>query len=141
MSVVFADTFYWIALANPDDEAHAQASSFTKSGERTLIITGEEILIEFLTFFADKGAYLRRKAVALTRGVFANPSISVIPQTHESFLAGFELYTERPDKGYSLTDCIAMATAREQGIKDILTNDRHFVQEGFRALFRPQRVR
>ncbi len=72
-----------------------------------------------------------------TRGVFANPSIRVIPQTHKSFLAGFELYTERPDKGYSLTDCIAMATAREQGIKDILTNDRHFVQEGFRALFRP----
>lgn len=136
MRVVFADTFYWVALANPDDEAHAQVNSFGKSDERTLIITAEEILIEFLTFFADKGAYLRRKAVALTRGIFASASIRVIPQTHKSFLAGYELYAERPDKGYSLTDCIAMATARGQGIKEILTNDRHFVQEGFRALFR-----
>ena len=86
MRVVFADTFYWIALANPDDEAHSQASSFDQFEERTLIVTGEEILIELLTFFADKGTYLRRKAVALTGSVFTNSRISVIPQTHESFL-------------------------------------------------------
>ncbi len=75
MRVVFADTFYWIALANPGDEAHAQASSFGKSEETALIVTSEEMLIEFLTFLADKGAYLRSKAVALTRGVFANSTV------------------------------------------------------------------
>jgi predicted nucleic acid-binding protein len=40
------------------------------------------------------------------------------------------------DKGYSLTDCISMQTMRADGITDALTNDVHFEEEGFRALFR-----
>jgi predicted nucleic acid-binding protein len=29
-----------------------------------------------------------------------------------------------------------MKTMRREGLTDVLTNDRHFEQEGFRALFR-----
>jgi len=29
-----------------------------------------------------------------------------------------------------------MQTMRREGLTDVLTNDRHFEQEGFRALFR-----
>jgi uncharacterized protein len=60
----------------------------------------------------------------------------VIPQSRESFLAGIALYDARPDKEYSLTDCISMQTMRREGLTEVLTNDRHFEQEGFRALFR-----
>jgi uncharacterized protein len=59
-----------------------------------------------------------------------------MPRSRESFLAGIELYRSRPDKGYSLTDCISMITMRREGLTEALTNDRHFEQEGFRALFR-----
>jgi predicted nucleic acid-binding protein len=57
-----------------------------------------------------------------------------MPQSRESFLAGIELYRARPDKGYSLTDCISMITMRREGLTEALTNDRHFEQEGFRTL-------
>jgi predicted nucleic acid-binding protein len=40
------------------------------------------------------------------------------------------------DKGYRLTDCISMQTMHREGLTDILTNDKHFEQEGFRAPFR-----
>jgi len=60
----------------------------------------------------------------------------VVPQSRETFLSGMELYRQRPDKGYSLTDCISMQSMRQKGITAELTNDRHFEQEGFRALFR-----
>jgi predicted nucleic acid-binding protein len=60
----------------------------------------------------------------------------VIPQSRESFLAGLRLYRSRPDKGYSLVDCISMQTMHQEGLTEALTNDRHFEQEGFRALFR-----
>jgi predicted nucleic acid-binding protein len=53
-----------------------------------------------------------------------------------SFLSGLQLYGTRLDKGYSLTDCISMQTLWSIGITDVLTNDVHFEQEGFRALFR-----
>ena len=68
--------------------------------------------------------------------ILANPVIRVIPQSRTSFLSGLDLYIQRPDKNDSLTDCISMQTMRREGITDVLTNDRHFEQEGFRALFR-----
>lgn len=62
--------------------------------------------------------------------------MKVVPQSRQSFLAGLKLYRDRPDKGYSLTDRISMETMRREGLTDVLTNDRHFEQEGFRALLR-----
>ena len=52
-------------------------------------------------------------------------------------LGGLELYRNRPDKGYSLTDCISMETMRREALAEILTNDRHFEQEGFSRLLKP----
>jgi uncharacterized protein len=68
--------------------------------------------------------------------ILDDPTVRVIPQSHDSFTDGFWLYRNRPDKGYSLTDCISMQTMRREGLTEVLTNDRHFEQEGFRALFR-----
>ena len=58
------------------------------------------------------------------------------PPTHETFQTGLDFYAARPDKGYNLTDCISMQTMSRHGITDVLTDDHHFEQEGFRALFR-----
>jgi predicted nucleic acid-binding protein len=64
----------------------------------------------------------------------ADPSIQILPQSHEGFLAGIGLYQARPDKGYSLTDCISMETMRREGLSEVLTNDEHFAQEGLTCL-------
>lgn len=40
------------------------------------------------------------------------------------------------DKGYSLVDCISMTTMRRHGILKILTNEHHFMQEGFNVILR-----
>ncbi|HSR67926.1 MAG TPA: PIN domain-containing protein [Acidobacteriota bacterium] len=135
MRAVFADTFYWVALTNPGDSSHAQALTFDKTVlAEAEIVTIDEILIEFLTFFSSD-PWLRNRAAVTTTALLRKPGVRVLPQNRDSFLAGLELYTARPDKGYSLTDCIAMQTMRRHGIMEILTNDRHFSQEGFRALF------
>lgn len=55
----------------------------------------------------------------------------MVAQSHESFLAGLTLYERRPDKQYSLVDCISMNVMRQMGVHEILTHDRHFSQEGF----------
>ncbi|MBO1350323.1 MAG: type II toxin-antitoxin system VapC family toxin [Hormoscilla sp. GUM202] len=60
-----------------------------------------------------------------------NPTIEVVSHSAELFSAGLELYENRLDKGYSLTDCISMQVMRSRGITELLTQDRHFVQEGF----------
>jgi predicted nucleic acid-binding protein len=53
----------------------------------------------------------------------------VVPHTNETFLAGIAFYEARMDKGYSLTDCVSMLAMRNEGLTDVLTNDRHFEQE------------
>jgi len=99
------------------------------------IITMDEVLSEFLTFFAGD-AWLRARAIRTAEGLMNSPRVTVVPQSRETFLSGMELYRQRPDKGYSLTDCISMQSMRQRGITAALTNHRHFKQEGFRALFR-----
>ena len=94
------------------------------------------MLTEYLTFFSTAPEPLRRETAESVAGILANSVIRVIPQSRESFLAGLQLYRARPDKGYSLVDCISMQTMRKEGLTEVLTNDRHFEQEGFRALFR-----
>jgi predicted nucleic acid-binding protein len=65
-----------------------------------------------------------------------DPGVHVIPESRQTVLSGLELYRARPDKGYSLTDCVSMRTMSSEGLTEVLTNDHHFEQEGFRALFR-----
>jgi predicted nucleic acid-binding protein len=66
---------------------------------------------------------------------FADTFYRVAFTDPDDALYGFELYAARPDKGYSLTDCISMQTMRREGLTEVLTNHKHFEQEGFRALF------
>ena len=135
MKAVFADTFYWIALTNPRDSFHHRVLEFSRSLRPQSIVTTDEVLTELLTFSAAD-QQLRLEASLVVNDVLADENIRVIPQTRRSFLAGFALYQSRPDKGYSLTDCSSMETMRREGLTDVLTNDKHFEQEGFRALFR-----
>jgi uncharacterized protein len=60
--------------------------------------------------------------------------VIVRPQSHQTFLDGLSLYKSRPDKGYSLTDCISMQAMHQEGITEVLTHDAHFAQEGFALL-------
>lgn len=136
MTAAFADTFYWIALTNPQDFAHERVKALTQSLSPTIIFTTEEVLIEYLNYFGGRGQKLRLKALINVQSIRTSSMVRVAPQTPASFMAGFELYGARLDKGYSMTDCISMHTMRTEGLDQALTNDRHFDQEGFQALFR-----
>jgi hypothetical protein len=45
--------------------------------------------------------------------------------------AGLRLYAARPDKSWSLTDCISFGVMRAMGLTEALTGDRDFEQAGF----------
>lgn len=70
----------------------------------------------------------------MVRAILSNPRVEVLPQTHDTFLKALARYEQRPDKGYSLTDCATMNAMDALGVREILTNDRHFEQEGYTIL-------
>jgi predicted nucleic acid-binding protein len=131
---VFADTLYWLALFVPGDE-WAEAA-VTADLADALLVTTEEVLSEFLTAVCARGDHARRLACRSVREILADPGVEVVAQSHESFLAGLELYERRPDKQYSLVDCISMNVMRQLGTNEVLTQDRHFSQEGFVRLLK-----
>ncbi len=134
MEEFFADAFYWIALANPADQWHKRAKRFDEENSTVPLLTTEEVLTEFLNYFAKSGEHRRKIVGTMCEQILAHPNINVLPQTPETFLRGFALYRQRNDKGYSLTDCISMSLLLERNIKKVLTHDDHFTQEGFTVL-------
>lgn len=134
MKQVFADTSYWIALANPRDQLHALALEVSHRIEPIHLVTTDEVLVEFANFYCGRGQLMRHAAVALVRAIMSDPNTTVVPQTRESFQKGLSLYENRQDKEYSLVDCISMETIRSRNLTECLTNDHHFEQEGLKIL-------
>jgi predicted nucleic acid-binding protein len=135
MTALFADMFYWIALADFNDSAHGRALTLTSERVDAPLVTTDEVLAEYLTFFATASEPMRRKAVANARRILEDPGVHVIRRAGNRFSPAW-LYTRRGPTKVTLADCVSMQTMRREGLTEVLTNDRHFEQEGFRALFR-----
>ena len=134
MTTVFADTLYWVAIVRPNDPWQESANRARSLLGTTRLLTTDEVLTEFLTALRGGGEQVRRQAVKMVRAVLDNPNVEVLPQTRDSFLKGVAFYEQRPDKEYSLTDCISMNAMRSECVTKILTNDQHFKQEKFEVL-------
>jgi uncharacterized protein len=131
MKVVFADTFYFLALLNERDAAHARAVSASRAPGLRLVTT-EFVLLELGDALCKPGQ--REEALALWNVVRTDPAFRLIPATSELIERGRELYRGRPDKDWSLTDCISFVVMKEEQVTEALTGDRHFEQAGFKPL-------
>jgi len=134
MKVVFADTGYWVAVLNPKDDWHDQATIASRALGKFRLITTEMVLDELLAALSKVPV-----RAAVIRGVDAirsNPNIEIWPQTSLQFSESFEAYRRMSDKEWSLTDCASFAVMREQGVAEALAHDHHFEQAGFVALLR-----
>ena len=136
MKKVFADTGYWIALLNPDDDLHQKARQISVTLSSTIIVTSEMVFTELLNAFSSKGISYRQKAVKFIQHAFTNPEIEVILQTDAIFHNALELYGQRLDHAWSHTDCTSFQIMQKQNILEAIAYDKHFEQAGFIALLR-----
>ena len=134
MRRVFADTYYWIAVINDRDQGHAAAEAVSQTLKHDTVITTHEVLSEVLTYFCDGGHHVRRVVSAYIRDILDDSAVVVVPQSEQSFLTGLTFYESRADKEYSHADCISMLAMQREGITEVLTDDDHFMQEGFSKL-------
>jgi predicted nucleic acid-binding protein len=136
MRQFFADTFYWVALLYRRDSWHQHVTAFSRTlMTEDILFTTDAVLLEFLAALSAAGPHLRQQAATRVERMLADPSMRVVEVTRAVFLDGPALYQSRPDKEYSLADCISMQVMRREGITDVLSNDHHFEQEGFRIRF------
>lgn len=130
MNALFADTFFYLALLQDADPAHKQALAESRSNRR--IVTTEFILLELGNACAraeDHSDFL-----ALVEGMRASPRITIVPLDSELLNRGFQRMAERPDKDWSLTDCISFLVMEDMQLTEALTGDSHFAQAGFKVI-------
>ena len=131
--MIFADSGYLLALFHRRDELHTRAQAWARTLNEPLIVT-EYVLCECVDAFSRPSS--RSTAHALVDVVTSSDDFQVIGASPLLFQAGLKLHRERPDKAWSLTDCISFRVMSERGITRALAFDAHFEQAGFDAPLR-----
>ena len=88
MRSVFADTGYWIALLNRQDDLHRRAVEVSQGLGGSRIFTTEMVLVELLNYYAATGTVKRNAAANLVKAVLENPNVTVVTQTGDQFKWG-----------------------------------------------------
>jgi predicted nucleic acid-binding protein len=128
---VFADTSFWIALVVKRDQYYDRANKWADR------ITGR--ITTTIPVFLETANTLARPAwrahgVALIEHLQQRSDVEVVALTPELWQRGWDLYRQREDKAWSLTDCFSFLVMQDAGLVDALTADEHFRQAGFRAM-------
>jgi predicted nucleic acid-binding protein len=129
----FADSFVFLAMLNRRDRKHAAAVA-ALGNSRDRLVTTAWILTELadgLCAARSRGAF-----VSLEARLKGDSRFTIVPASAQLFDEGLELYRQRPDKDWSLTDCISFIVMRQRGIVEALTGDHHFGQAGFVPLLK-----
>ncbi len=131
---LFLDASYAIALASSTDQHHERAVELAQliEAESKRLVTSRAVVMEIGNALS-KLRY-RAAAVALLDAVERDPNVEIVPLSDTLYEQSMELYRQRQDKEWGLTDCVSFVVMRERAIADALTADDHFRQAGFRAL-------
>jgi len=96
------------------------------------IVTTRAVLLELGDAFADTAT--RAIAAEFLQALEDDAGVTIVSLDEQLYAGGLALYRDRPDKSWSLTDCISFVVMRNRGLTDALTGDRHFEQAGFTIL-------
>ena len=133
---VFLDTSFSIALSISKDQFHQRAVELTKqvNAAQSQIVTTQAVILEIGNALS-KVKY-RQSAVGIIEFFKNDPNVTIVSLSDKLYDEGFELFSNRPDKEWSLVDCIWFVVMQERNIEAALTADEHYIQAGFRALLR-----
>ncbi len=135
MKPVFADTSYYVAMLGRNDAHHERAVDWSQRLLGRVLVT-EYVLVELgsaLSGPADRHLY-----VPFVEALLKDPGTIFVSASERLFREGLAWFAARPDKEWSLVDCISFVVMKQRRLQEALTTDRHFVQAGFRALLRQE---
>lgn len=131
---LFLDTVFIQALLNKRDQYHIQARVFLpRVRVAASVWVTEAVLVEVGNALS---AVNRSAAVQFIQQCYNTTNLQVVTVDTPLLNRALQLYSERLDKTWGLTDCISFIMMWDRGLTDAVTADVHFVQAGFRALLR-----
>lgn len=131
--MIFVDTGYFLALLDTRDTLHQRALQWSRGLNEPLLTTEYVVVEMFNAFSAPTKRFRPHGLLAQLR---KTPQYEILPASPQLFEAGLQLHAARPDKEWSLTDCISFVVMSERDISRALAYDHHFEQAGFEPLLR-----
>jgi predicted nucleic acid-binding protein len=129
---ILLDTVFIQALLNKRDQYYKRAIAFLPRMEKTREVwVTEAVLIEVADALS---AMDRALAVGFIKRCYQAPNMRVVNADTALLNRALDLYEARPDKSWSLTDCISFVVMDENGIFSAVTADQHFSQAGYQVL-------
>jgi len=134
--VYFVDSVCWIALLNADDELNhiveTEYKKLMKSGFS--FVTSTSVLNEVANALCKPRH--RDSVVEFYKRLQRFQRVLIDFVDEGLWAEGWELYENRTDKEWSLTDCISFVIMQKQDLRFAITTDKHFEQAGFSAILR-----
>jgi predicted nucleic acid-binding protein len=96
------------------------------------LLTTRWVLMDVADGFAS--SRMRSEVRRLFEKMEGEVQITIIKPAESLYRRGLELYDARPDKEWSLTDCISFVVMADEGLTEALAGDGHFTKAGFKAL-------
>jgi uncharacterized protein len=128
---LFVDTSGWYDLLFSDAPRHHEIVELLRTpGVR--LATSTYVLDELVALLLTRADHATAARVGGHIRSAAEVTVEHPSATEE--LQAWALFLERPDKTYTLTDCVSFVMMRRLGIETAVATDRHFRQEGFGTL-------
>jgi len=131
---VFVDTSAWLALANKSDRLHVPAVELNRNllAQGAHYLTTDAVLAEVANSLARPP--LRHAVIRFLDAIFSSRRVTILHGDPDRLARGWQLYKDRPDQDWGLTDCISFVVMTEAGIREAFACDRHFQQAGYTCL-------
>jgi predicted nucleic acid-binding protein len=133
MRAVFADTTFYVAILNPGDQYAEKAAQFAAEYSGCFVTT-TFILAEVCNMLS--APRFRENAWLLAEEMEVAVDTDLIHPDWSLWKRACNLYGARPDKFWSLKDCLSFVVMQDRELTEALTADHHFEQAGFAILLK-----
>ena len=127
MKPVFGDTVNFLALVNGADTFHRQAVQLSREPPGPLVTT-EWVLTEVGDALSQAPNRPRFNRLLLL--LRSQKDVEIVPSSSDIFQRGCQLYAEREDNDWPLTDCGSFVVMNERGVSQALTSDHDPQEDG-----------
>jgi predicted nucleic acid-binding protein len=138
MAEVFADTSGWGEYYIRSQSFNALAGKLVRQwqAKRTRVITTNYVLAELVSLLTSPLRVPRSHRARITDAIRSAPWVDIVHIDPALDAEAWTLLKRRPDKDWSLVDCVSFTVMTRRGITDALTTDHHFEQAGFARLLK-----
>ena len=129
--LLFVDTSGWYDLLFPGSPRHQEILELMRQADARFV-TSTYVLDELVALLLARSDHATAARAGSHIRAAAEVRVEHPDATEE--LKAWSLFLDRPDKRYTLTDCLSFVMMRRLGVDTAIATDEHFRQEGFATL-------